>query len=102
MNFPNMLIMVGPAGKECPYSIKKADQKTGEVTIPNNHWCKSSSGIYIARGAEYTLDTDIYSGTIPRLLTISGGSVAELEVTDALMMDSFSVVDVQEVQEALS
>lgn len=102
MDFKNMLVMVGPSGVECIHSIKKIDKSTGKVSIPNNHWCVSSDGVYVARGAEYTIDFDVESGEIPRLITIGKNGVEELTVTKNITESEFSVADISDVIIAMS
>ena len=104
MNFREMLVMVGPAGIICDHSI--INPKTGRAK--NNHWLKSTCGVLVTRGAEYTYDYKVgqqaqyESGelTTPQLMTVKGGNLIRANVTDDMIQGDWVVVTHEEVSDA--
>ena len=102
MNFSEMLIMCGPSGVECEYSVYSDIE--GQKRANNNHWLRSSSGVMAARGAEYNSDYEVLSlssyrnGAItPHLMTISSGVPVKLIVTQQMIEDNWELIDFSEV-----
>lgn len=97
--------MIGPASRECNHSIKVKHPKTGEEIITNNHWCKSSQGISVCRGAGYLGDFNIGSqddyalGRIlpPPVTTLINGVTSSVVVTDSMISDEWDLISVADV-----
>lgn len=105
MNFRNMLVMCGPAGVECEHSIVVVDEKTGTERIINNHWLKNSTGVFIARGADYIDDYEVGQqeqyerGELspPHLMTVQQGKIVRADITGDLIADDWVVASHDEV-----